>query len=513
VSYPKKTLKIRPRRGIATDLPDWSAAPDVLSQGDNVLFRDGIATRAPSTSVVYDPLSTAPLIARNVQIGTTNYWLYSGATSSFVVTGSTHTDLTHASTQQSQTDVSRLSLELLNQVPVFNNALDEPMYWDGDVGNNYVDLPGWTSGETCRFIVPHRFHLFAFGITRAAGFFPNEIYWSDAAAPGNVPSAWTPAATNEAGSTTLSDTPGELVSARNLRASLAIYKSGSTHLADYVGGDEIFAFRTLFSQAGALTRHAVADINGAHLVVTDGDIVIHDGQTIQSVANKRRKNYLFNALDQDNFANLFTVYYREKNEVWICFPETGSSDGYATRAMVYDVANNSWGDRELTGIAFGATGIINDTAPDETWDADSEVWDDDVTVWNTVLYSLAAEALVLADNANSDFLEVDAGATSLTATVAKNDIDFGEPERFKFVRRVHLRVEADTDVDFTVRVGGKESTGGSVDYTAPATMNSDDQFIDAMVLGRLISVEVSATTTKPWRITGIDLEAEMRGYH
>ena len=356
MSYPKQLLRLRPRRGIATDLPDWSAPPDVISQGDNILFRDGIATRAPSTSAVYDPPSVAPLIARNLQVESTNYWLYCGATASYVVQTSVHTDITHAGTQQSQTDISRLSLELLNNVPVFNNALDEPMYWDGQVTSNFVDLPGWTAGETCRFLVPHRFHLFAFAIDRAAGYFPNEIYWSDAAAPGNVPSAWTPAATNEAGSTSLSDTPGELVSAKNLRSSLAIYKNGSTHLADYIGGEEVFAFRTLFSQAGALTRHSVADINGAHLVVTDGDVVVHDGQTIRSIANKRRRNYLFNALDQDNFANLFTVYYRERNEVWICFPETGSADGYATRAMVYDVANDSWGDRELSNIAYAATG-------------------------------------------------------------------------------------------------------------------------------------------------------------
>jgi len=297
-----------------------------------------------------------------------------------------------------------------------------------------------------------------------------------------------------------------------LRASLAIYKKGSTHIADYIGGEEIFAFRTLFSQAGALSRHAVADINGQHLLVTDGDIVVHDGQSIRSIADKRRRRYFFNAIDQDNFDNLFVVYYRQQGEVWICFPETGS-DGYASRAMVYDIANDAWGDRELSGIAFGATGIINDTAVDETWDGDSGVWDDDVTVWNTVNYSLAAESLVLCDQATPDFLEVDAGAESLTATVAKKDIDFGEPERFKFVRRVHLRIESDTDVEFTVRVGGRDSTASSYNYTASATMTADDEYIDAMVLGRYLAVEVSATTTKPWRLTGMDLEAELRGYH
>ena len=364
MSYPKKLIRFRPRRGIATDLPDWAAPPDVLSQGDNVEFRDGVINRSPSTSPVYDPPSVAPLIARNVQIENVNYWVYVGATAAYVVTGSTHTAITHASGQTSQTAINRLSLELLNGVPIFNNALDEPMYWDGNPTNKFVDLPGWTATETCRFLVPHRFHLFAFAVDEAAGFFPNKIKWSDAAAPGNVPSSWTPAATNEAGSATLSDTPGELISAANLRSSLAIYKKGSTHIADYIGGEEIFAFRTLFSQAGALTRNCVVDINGAHLVVTDGDIVIHDGQSIRSIAAKRRRNYFFNALDQDNFENMFVVYNRQQNEVWICFPETGSPDGYATRAMIYDIQADAWGDRELSGVAYGAAGIINDEAVD-----------------------------------------------------------------------------------------------------------------------------------------------------
>ena len=511
MSYPKKLIRLRPRKGVASDLPAFAQAPDIFQQADNIVFRNGIANRAPSVAAVYDPPSVAPLIAQNVQIENVNYWIYAGATASYAVTGATHTVITHASGQASQTDVDRLSLILLNGVPIFNNATDEPMYWDGNISNDYVDLPGWTASETCRFMVPHRFHLFAFAIDEAAGFFPNKIKWSGAAAPGNVPSSWTAATTNEAGDTTLSDTPGELISAANLRNSLAIYKKNSTHLCDYVGGTEVFAFRTLFSQAGALTRHAVADINGAHLVVTDGDVIIHDGQSIRSIAKNRRRSFLFNALDQDNFNNLFCVFNKQENEVWICFPETGAT--YASRAMVYDIANDAWGDRELDGIAFGATGIVSDDAPDETWDNDSEVWDDDASIWNTVNYSLANEALVLVDNSNTQFLEVDSGASTLSSTFVKNDIDFGEPERLKFVRRVHVRVEADTAVDFTVRVGARDSTGGAYTYTAAATMNSDDQYIDAMVLGRLIAVEVTSSTDKPWRLTGLDLEAEVRGYH
>ena len=471
-----------------------------------------MAERADSSVAVYDPPSVAPYQLLNTQIDGTNFWIYVGATSAYAVETSNHTDITHASGQQSNVEVSKLSLGLLNGVPFFNNSLDEPMYWTGDVGTNFVDLPGWTATETCDFMVPHRFHLFAFAIDGPSGNFPNQVKWSSAAAPGNVPAEWTASASNEAGDNVLSDTPGVLVTAANMRGSLMIYKNGSTHIADYVGGAEIFAFRTLFVQSGALTRHSVVDINGRHFVVTDGDIIVTDGQSINSIAQGRRRRALFNALDQDNFGNLFCVYYRQKNEVWLCYPEAGNS--LASRAMVYDVANDAWGDRELSGISFGATGIINDTATDETWDSDSETWDSDLTEWNKQTYSLATEELVLADNTTPDFLEVGRGTQTLTSTLARHDIDFGEPERFKFVKRIHVRVDEPTaGVSFGLRVGTRNATGESISWGASQSMVSSDGFVNVLATGRYISVEITATTTTAFKISGIDIEAEMRGYH
>lgn len=511
MSYPKRLLRLRPRRGVNSDLPSVAVGQDFWTQGDNVVFRQAVAERAPNTIAVYDPPSVAPINLLNAQIGGTNFWIYASSSATYCVETTNHTDITHASGLQTVTNVGRLSLGLLNGVPFFNNSLDEPMYWAGAPATPFVDLPDWTATETCRFMVAHRYHLFAFNISGPGGDYPNQVKWSDAAAPGSVPSSWTAAASNEAGDNTLSDTPGELISAANLRGSLMIYKNGSTHVCDYVGGSEIFAFRTLFTQSGALCRHAVTDVNGRHFVVTDGDIVLTDGQQVQSIAQNRRKRFLFNQLDQDNFENLFVVFHRAKNEVWLCFPEAGESR--CTRAMIYDIANDAWGDRELPSVAFGATGIINDAATDNTWDVDSQAWDDDPEPWNKQNYSLATQDLVLCDADTPDFLEVGRGTGTLTSTLAKHDIDFGEPERFKFVRRVHLRLEADSGIDFNVRVGTKAALGDAVSWTASATVNSDESYIDVYAMGRFVSVEVSAATATTFKITGLDIDAELRGYH
>ena len=511
MTYPKKLLRLRPRKGLASDGPDWTIPQEFFTQAENIVFRLGVAERAPSSAAVYDPPSVAPYCLLNTQIAGTNYWIYVGATASYAVETSNHTAITHASGQASQTDVSKISLGLLNSVPYFNNALDEPMYWDGNVSNNFVDLPGWTTGETCEIMIAHKFHLFALNLSEVGGDYPEKVAWSDAAAPGNVPASWTASASNEAGDAILASTPGAILSAANLRDSLAIYKQGATHLADYIGGSEIYAFRTAFHQAGALTRHAVADINGRHLVVTDGDIIIHDGQQVASIAQARRRRYLFNSIDEDNYQKLFVVNYRAKGEVWICFPEAGSSQ--ATRAMIYDTVNDAWGDRELPGINFAATGLINDTAVDQTWDVDTEVWNDDTSPWNLQNFSNSTEALVLAEPDGPDFLQIETGTETLTSVLARHDLDFGEPERFKFLRRIHFRTEADVAVDFSVRVGTRNATGESISWGNSVAFNSDDGYVNILAMGRLLSVELTTTTSSPFKITGIDLEAEIRGYH
>lgn len=512
MSYPKKVLSIRPRRGVSTDLPSWATPPDFFTLANNIVFRQGVAERAPATIERYASPSVAPYIILNTQLGGVNYWVYVGASQAYAVETSNHSNITHASGHQSNTEVNRLSLGLLNGIPFFSNGLDEPMYWDYNGTGLLVDLPGWVATQSCGFMVAHRFHLFAFDISGPGGDFPNQVLWSDAAAPGAVPASWTAAADNEAGSAILADTPGELVSAANTRGSLMIYKTGSTHIANYVGGEEIYEFRTLFVESGALCRHAVADVNGAHVVVTDGDIVLTDGTNIKSIADKRRRRYLFNSIDQTYYQNLVARYFRQKNEVWIAFPESGSEK--LTRAMVYDVANDAWGDRELPGISFLAPGIINDTSPDETWDSDSEAWDDSLEVWDQQSYSLATEELVLANSTDTELNQVDDTATEeLTSTLQRIDLDFGDPARFKFVKRLHLRIEADSAIDFLIRVGARNATGDVITWNAAQTYNSDDGYLNVLVTGRYIAFEIVATTTVSFKITGIELEAEMRGYH
>ena len=167
-------------------------------------------------------------------------------------------------------------------------------------GSNLANLTDWTATETCQFITAFQYHLFALDISGPGGTFPSLLRWSDAAAPGTIPASWTPSASTEAGDVELSDSPGRLLCAYPLRDSLIIYKRSAMYQAKYVGGDNVFNFRKVQAASGALTRRSVCDVNGQHVVVTDGDIIQTDGSNRRSLGEARVKDWLFNQLDQSS---------------------------------------------------------------------------------------------------------------------------------------------------------------------------------------------------------------------
>ena len=120
---------------------------------------------------------------------------------------------------------------------------------------------------------------------------------------------------------------------------------------------------------------------------------------------------------------------------------------------------------------------------------------------------------MLSDFITPAFRQSDLGSESLVSTLAKHSMDFGEPERFKFAKRVHLRIDADTDIDFSLRVGGQATTEDPIAWCTPQTVNSNSGFANVLCMGRYISFELSTTTVKTFKVTGVDIEAELRGYH
>ena len=130
----------------------------------------------------------------------------------------------------------------------------------------------------------------ALNLTEGGTNLPNKVRWGDTAEDFNFPSTWTAAATNDAGAVTIGDEADEIIDGLALKESFIIYKGNSTWIANYIGGNLVFSFKKLFNDTGILTRNCVQEFEGKHFVVTQGDVIVHNGVSKQSVATNAVKN-------------------------------------------------------------------------------------------------------------------------------------------------------------------------------------------------------------------------------
>jgi hypothetical protein len=440
-----------------------------------------------------------------------NYWLYQSASKIFAVASATHTDITILTGLTPVTKPSQWSHTLLNGIPIMNNSVNIPQYWLGNVGVKTVAIPGWPANTLADFITSYKYHLFAFGISVLGVRNDNLFLWSDAAAPGTIPQFWTPSATNEAGSGQLSDTPSVITTARTLRDSLVIYKRNAAYTVDYVKGNDKFVVKGLWSRTGALSPRAVDDCNGWHAVVTQGDIVRNDGfnQPV-SFGDALVNNFLFNQLSGSTFEALQVLYDHTNRDVWICFPEQGAT--YCTLALVYNIPSNAWGVVELADVAYTAMGIIDDAIPGTTYDTTTLVYDTTSLAYNESSLSQAVETMMQSQPNQTRFIAFNTSdLTVVNSLVAKYSMPFGEPERIKFVRQLHLRGR--NFGTFYVRVGYQMFTDDPISWSTEYAVTDPNQPVPTFTQGRYISVEIRSADNKFWELNGVDFEVEMRGYY
>lgn len=512
MSYPKKLLRLQPKRGFISDTADHEASEEFWTVCNNVQFRDGFATRLDGFRPGYETeiAAIAPVEmyhAVNSVFGGLNWWLM------FQKSGTAHA--IQAGTVV-QIDNSLLSIvekpweyssSLLNGLPIISNSRDEPVYWPGS--GNLLVLPGWVTGESCRFIAVLKFHIFAFNISGPSGSFEHLVKWSSATEPGAVPQEWVSTLENDAGDVVLADSPGAILCAYPLGDALYIYKRSATYQARFVGGQNVFSFRKVQSSSGALTPRSVCDIGGAHFIVSDGAVVINDGTTRRDIGEGRIKDLLFDQLDEDEFFQLSCTYNRAKDEVVVAFPSSGST--YNNVALIYDISTDSFGVRSLAQVTHLPVGLVRDAVPENTWANRTEPWIVASGVWAATLGASAVDSLMTLKITEFTVEDVNNGL-EFGATIGRTGLDFNEPERIKFVKRVHIRTREPFGTLF-VRVGGSMQPNSAINWSPEVAITDTQQIVNIFAMGRYIGVEVRSADGVIWKLTGIDIEAELRGYH
>lgn len=517
-----------------TDVPPHELPPEAWSDGNNMRFRDKKAVKFNGHDQVFSQMTLAPYWLLSVPSGSSNYWLAAGLEAVQAIQTTNMADITRSSAAYSASSDGRWNGGCLGNIAILNNGQDIPQYWaTASLTQLLQDLSNWPSGYRAKVIRPFKNMLIALGITTDFGgvsetYYPSRVLASQPADPGTIPDSWDASdETKDVVDTQFSDEDnGEILDALGLGDNLIIYKEGSTYLTQYIGGQFVYKFTRIFESQGILTTNCVAALpqGKGHFVCTNElDIVIHDGQTAQSLLDQRMRQWLMVNVDADNYYRSFCVANQAAKEMWFCFPENGSM--YCSKAIVYNIVTKQLGLRELSNVVFGASGRIDEAGSQEIWDDVDTVWDDDDKYWDQRVTTQFARGILVADPSQSKLFRMDNTETfdgaNISAYLERTGIAIiardrmGQPQldftRNKLIRRVWPKISG---AAVTIKMGSQDTVDGTVTWTSEASFDpSTDTYIDPdpPPNGRLPAIRIEANGSASFSVSGYDMDIELLG--
>lgn len=536
-------VQIRPRGLVRPeDIPAHEVSPDFWTDAQNVAFRNAFAERIGGWRPIYDANATVdagtsgPQFLLNNNFQGTVYWLYGTENEIGVTdTSGTHTDLTPVSGAPSGVTSEGWSGCELNGYPILNWGVTAgPHSWDRSTSSNVAPLADWPSGYTCQVIRAHRFHLVALNIGGAVDW-PSVALWSDAAGPGLLPddgagTTWTAAGGNEAGSLSFGDVGEGINDGLSLRENFIVYKGHSAYVM-FPDDTLIYGQRPFLRTTGCLASNCVVEWQGNHFVLTDGDLIVTDGNQARSVIDGSTRRALFRNIDQDNYTRSFLALNLPQNELWACVPEAGQE--YPNRALVLDLTSGAVQEKDVINIATSqsfrdlflggsgcahiAGGNVSETVTGNAWsDYSGTTWAAITELWSDTDTIEANDGIVGADPANEELVLLDFGNTypdgSLQARVSRESLDLGDSATVKLVTEVWPRIVGTAGDLLQIRVGSQMEPDQPVEWSGfqPFVIGTDT-VLHTFARGRYISVEAQSTDGNSWRLTGFDMKVEQAG--
>ena len=262
-----------------------------------------------------------------------------------------------------------------NGVLILNNEVDSPQFFNSlEKFDNLSDFPANYRVRVLRKFGPY---LLGLGVNLGSGFRDNDLLWSHPADPGTLPPNWDfSSASSDAGLTTL-PSEGFIIDSLELGSSNIIYKADSIWTMRLTGGQYVFSFDKLFSGQGILSKDCVVQFEGKHFVLTQNDMIVHNGNAMSSVAEGRVRDFFFREVNPEFYDSTFVVTDPESSEILIMFADS-TSEGACNRALVWDWRQDAWEFRSLPNVVHAGYGYEL-AGGAGTWEEAESSWDRDGT--------------------------------------------------------------------------------------------------------------------------------------
>lgn len=232
-------------------------------------------------------------------------------------------------------------------------------------GNWYIQNFTWT----CERVRAFNNRLFALNMTEKAQsgidtHYPLRIRWSNFATENHAPTLWDdfadlrdPEDNNDAEGTLkalingyagyidLADSNGNLIDMLPLKDYLFIYTEFETYMGTpTMNAYQPMTFKKLFNDSGILAPGCVVEMEMGHFVVTQNDILLHNGASKKSIAASRVRNKIIQEIMSVNPLATRVHLHQDKNEVWIIYVAPGSvkNSWYCNKAAIWNFEFDTW---------------------------------------------------------------------------------------------------------------------------------------------------------------------------
>jgi len=526
--------------GVVTDVSSFNLPPNAYSRANNVRFSNGEVSRSPIFRRV---------INSNTGTDTAPHHVFSLKSSSGYDTLFYVNFRFEVIEGLAQTSRGNMNSTIGSFVPFTSAQLADVVYINRNErvpihrtpsATNFTNLPNWDSTWRCDAIRSYGDFLLALNLTEGSSSYPNRVRFSDIALANSVPGSWDATdATKSAGFNDLVEMTTPIIDGATLGNSFLIYSTDQVWRMDFVGGQFIFQFRKLFSDVGVINQNCIVEVEGKHYVFDTNDIYITDGNTQQSIAENKVKDYIFASLDNSKTNRCFVVCNKDLEEIYFCYPSGDdmvsmtNTDG-CNRAAVYNYRYNTWSFMDLPNVFSGCQASVDTTETYQSIDAGITYANVGGTYYSQESghdrHLIMAAATDAANGISTHRIfgvdSMDLGSMtqqkdpeiSFPVKLERVGIDLDEMQvplsGYKVISKIIPQVTTtNSDKDFKFTFGAANLSSDAPSYSTTQTLNiSTDYKLDSRASGRYLSYKFEeSTTVKDFSLSGFDFEVAVTG--
>lgn len=525
--------------GVVSDVDPYNIPMNAFSDALNVRFDDGAVERSVVFRGVDTLDGTAPRFCTSFVGPSGEEELivgYSNGEAAQWVVGGTETDKTPDSFTPSVTQGLWTSCQL-GGVLYVNRPDHVP--WDWKPGDTEFEvLAEWDSTWRTNILRAYNDALCAFNVTKDGTSYPTMVKTSDLTLYGAVPGDWDETSTtNNATENILAEMRGDIVEAQSLQSSMIIYTNKETWLMQADGSTQVYSYRRLFNDAGAMSANCAIELEGKHYVFGYKDIWVHDGVGKESLCNSRVRSKVFTNLDYSLSYISFVLANETLGEIYFCYHDGASAqfpgvEG-CNKAAVYNYKNNTWSFLSLPNVFYGANMVIGNPRTYETTDLP---YDDISASYFNVSEASKSSPLMVGDVSEGFSLveklygldlaglrsllafEVDTNAT-LNWYLEKDGLDLDELNLdlrgYKNIVAIYpqARLE-DSEQLIEFSFGSSDYFGSDPSFSEYMSYNNGAYYkLDYKEGGRYLSMKAQGTNggVQGFRLSGLDIDVEVTG--